>query len=156
MAKGDCDPSPATVSDQIILLMSGSEPYGAFYNETVKGTNPLNLLSVSSVDRSFTFYASDVFNGKLPSGTTVEVSSTRCTLSGQHRFSVGNKNSAGPSIFSITVEGGTTDAIISGSIDVTVSVPSIGTPTVKTFSIPCRVDACSIQPAPAFCSADGS
>lgn len=156
MAEGDCDPSPVTVSDQIILLMSGSEPYGAFYNETVKGTNPLNLLSVSSVDRSFTFYASDVFNGKLPSGTTVEVSSTRCTLSGQHRFSVGNKNSPGPSIFSITVEGGTTDAIISGSIDVTVSVPSIGTPTVKTFSIPCRVDACSIQPAPAFCSADGS
>ncbi len=156
IAEGNCAHLPVTVSDNVVLLMSGSEPYGAFYSGTFRGKSPLNSITVSSVDRSFLFYASDVFNGKLPNGTTVEVSSTSCTLSGAQSFSVGNRNSLEPSIFSITVKGGTNDAIVSGNIDVTVSVPGIGTSTVETYSIACRVDACSIQPAPAFCSAGGS
>ncbi|MFK8050054.1 MAG: hypothetical protein AB8B81_16620 [Halioglobus sp.] len=149
-----CDPNPVTVSDSIVILASGSRPHGAFYNGTIKGTSPAKSVSIGGVDRALLFYVSDKYNGKLPEGTTVEISATGCALSGKQSFSIADSNSTGPSIFPITVKGSTNDEALSGWVLASVTVPSNGTAIIDTFSLPCSVDACSIQPAPTFCSAD--
>lgn len=152
LSQGACTSDAITVSDSVPILMSGSQPYGAFYTNSTLGGSPLNAVSITDVEKSIAFYTSDVYNGKLPSGTTVAATSVECPLIGPTSFTVANTNAAGPSVFSLKLKGADTANITSGDIVVAVDVPaSSGMSATETFTLPCTVDACSAQPAPDFC-----
>lgn len=150
---GSCSTSAVTVSDSVALVMSGSQPYGVFYTGTDANAVAKQSISLGSAASSFAFYASDLFNGKLPFGTTVQISSATCPLQDKSSLAVSNTNSPGPSVLVFTVKGGSTADIVEGEITATISVPTaLGGTLSESYSIPCTINACGSVPAPDFCN----
>ncbi|GAB3280225.1 hypothetical protein GCM10027297_18250 [Parahaliea aestuarii] len=149
---GDCSRAPVTVSASVVIIMSGNEPFGGYYTADTTSPRRLSEMRTSDQKSKFTFYTSDVYNGVLPFGTEISVTSDACPLEGEVNFNVGNTNLPGPSRFELTMGGGTSKEIISGEVTATVTIPeSGGIPTSNRFTIPCTVNACSASPQPDFC-----
>ncbi|WP_445358775.1 hypothetical protein ACJJIQ_13685 [Microbulbifer sp. ANSA003] len=154
-ADGSCSKELIHVRKQVELLVSGDQPYGIF--ETAAG----DFLDQPHIDISsdetgtVNFYLSDIYNGRLPLGTTVNIESDYCEV-WPEAWAVGNTSAQGPSIVDITVNA-PNGAVPEGAdfVKVTVNVPaqegSSGAGASSRFQFSCAYDLCVNSPDDSRC-----
>ncbi|WKD48932.1 hypothetical protein [Microbulbifer spongiae] len=130
-------------SDELTILVAGHNPYGALFDGEGSSAALISKVEVSGNEiKRHNFYLSDVYNGRLPFGTTVKVESDECVVEPED-YVVGNTSAYGPSkvqIFFSTPKGEGAKPEGSGlvSFEVNVPAPAGGTGSVtRTFRTPC-------------------
>jgi hypothetical protein len=153
-ASGACSKDLVHVRAQATILVSGAQPYGAFYERTGFAARYLgNSIFVGSSSRGVNFYVSDIYNGALPSGTTVKFESDNCTVTPESA-TVPNTNGIGPTIIPVIIAGDENEQS-DGTITVTVDAGGDAGGT-GTFFMACEDDPCAFSPQPDFCTDGGA
>lgn len=147
-----CSQDLVNVRDDLVVLMSHSAPVISVRESTffIHPADPaLDQLypqltapvDVTLGSQTVLVYVSDLQNGYLPAGSTVEVQAENCKLSGSGSFVVGNTSAPGFSVFPVTLsEDDATDGRTSGAITVTVVTNVLGNEVLASTSFSC-IDA---------------
>lgn len=136
---GDCTRTLVNVRDSVVLHAGGSTPFIGVY-----GTDGVALLGADQnvdvttgdpADANRTIIISDVFNGTLPAGTSIEVSNENCEVFGLTSFEIPNSSAKGNFGFGLSF-GADTNTTATQSITITVTPPASagGVVVVETFT----------------------
>ncbi|MFX4227760.1 MAG: hypothetical protein ACFHHU_07710 [Porticoccaceae bacterium] len=153
-AAGDCTTQLVHVRDEVRVLVAGNTAYLAAYSDAAAfggeaSTGGFSVAASGSgaagdVDLNTDYlqiFVSDIYNGYLPNGTTIDIETDNCTLTSLNSYTVGNTNSDGLFSFFIGLkqdEGGETDT---GTVLITATVPeAAGGTTPSTMSFTCNDD----------------
>ena len=138
-----CSRDLITVSDDLTLNVGGSSPFiGIYSTENVLLSSADVGVDITNDDNSNVrrIYVSDLFNGRLPGGTTVSVSSDNCEVQGVSSYEVVDTSAFGNHAFDVFLGEDTSTDKTSGLVTVTVSVPERAGDVVATASFGC-IDA---------------
>ncbi|WP_444889702.1 hypothetical protein [Microbulbifer sp. DLAB2-AA] len=138
-ADGTCSKELVHVSEELVILVAGSEPYGIF--RTLDGnytSSPEVEVGLGGATYLY-FYLSDLYNGLLPEGTTVKTYSEKCQVS--HGS---NEIEFGPELVAFTIVAPSDAELGSEYVKVEVNVPAPGgdsdSGVTKTWQFKCTVN----------------
>ena len=135
-----CTRDLITVSDSLTLNVGGSTPFIGIYSTTNVLLDGADVgVDITDVDNSNVrrVYVSDVFNGRLPGGTTVAFTSDNCEVQGVSSYEVVDTSAFGNHVFDVFLGEDTSTDKTSGLVTVTVSVPERAGNVVATASFGC-------------------
>lgn len=135
-----CSRDLITVSDSLTLNVGGSSPFIGIYstsNVLLSGSDV--GVDITDNDNSNTrrIYISDLFNGRLPGGTTVSVSFDNCEVQGVSSYEFVDTNAFGNHAFDVFLGEDTSTDKTSGLVTVTVAVPERAGNVLATASFGC-------------------
>jgi hypothetical protein len=135
-----CTRDLITVSDSLTLNVGGSSPYiGIYSTSNILLAGPDVGVDITDTDNSNArrIYISDLFNGRLPGGTTVSVTSDNCDVLGVSSYEFVDTSAFGNHAFDIFLGEDTSTDKTSGLVTVTVAVPERAGNVVATRSFSC-------------------
>lgn len=139
-----CTTQLVSVRDEVPLIVGGSTPQFGIYdnNNQLLNNNDADVdVTVGAADTDIrNIFISDVFNGRLPGGTQVNVSSTNCKIDSVTSFEIIDSNAFGNFSIPIILSEDTTASSASGTVSVEVMVPQSAGNITSTFSFGC-IDA---------------
>lgn len=130
-----CSSELVSVRDELTLIVGGSTPrlaiYDGLYNLNTTPATPDTLLTggnasidVTGGSQTRRVYISDIFNARLPAGTTVSVTASNCDLDTLTTFEIQDSNAYGNYFIDVTASEDTdTSGTTSGEITVEVAAP---------------------------------
>ncbi|WP_143731001.1 Ig-like domain-containing protein [Microbulbifer sp. GL-2] len=141
--EGACSKELVHVRGEIVILVAGSEPFGIF--STAEGgysSEPEVKTSLGGTGNLY-FYLSDVYNGRLPQGTTVKTKSENCEVTPESTV-IGNSNVIGPDRIAFSINAPNDADIGSEYVKVEVNVPALegssDTGITKIWQFKCTVN----------------
>jgi len=138
---GDCESQLVYVSASVELNAGGSTPIIGIYDDTNVYVGPAAVTLPTATDTATRLvYVSDQFNGRLPAGTTVEISSDNCKLSGLTSFEVVDTSAKGNHLYPIYLSEDTETENQTGFVSITVSVPASAGGIISTSQFQCNDD----------------
>lgn len=135
-----CTRDLITVSDSLTLNVGGSSPFIGIYSTSNVLLSGADVgVDITDDDNSNTrrIYISDLFNGRLPGGTTVSVSSDNCEVQGVSSYEFVDTSAFGNHAFDVFLGEDTSTDKTSGIVTVTVAVPERAGNVVATASFGC-------------------
>jgi hypothetical protein len=135
-----CTRDLITVSDSLTLNVGGSSPFIGIYSTTNVLLDGADVgVDITDADNSNVrrVYVSDVFNGRLPGGTTVAFASDNCEVQGVSSYEVVDTSAFGNHVFDVFLGEDTSTDKTSGLVTITVSVPERAGNVVATASFGC-------------------
>jgi len=142
-ADGSCTKELVHVRDEVILLVSGSEPFGIFSTEDGEYSYQPEINIPLGGTANLNFYLSDVYNGRLSRGTKVKTESENCEVTPESTV-IGNSSVIGPDRIAFSINA--PDDVDTGSeyVKVEVTVPALegssDTGITKIWQFKCTVN----------------
>ncbi|MDP5210913.1 hypothetical protein [Microbulbifer sp. 2205BS26-8] len=149
-AAAACSKELVHVRQQVTVLVAGETPYAGIFEGVGISARLSSDIDISRSDSGTRyFYLSDVYNGRLPLGTTIKTKSDYCVVEPEDN-AVANSSAFGPSLFPITVTApDNAERNGSGFVRIEVNVPAPGGNTggiTKTWRFRCSYDLCVNSP----------
>ena len=118
-----CTNDLVSVRDSLVLNAGGSTPFIGIYDNTNTFVGPVAVdVTGGSVARRI--FISDVFNSRLPGGTTIAITNDNCQLSGLASMTIADSNGFGNHLASISLSEDTGASSATGTVTITVTVPA--------------------------------